>query len=224
MKKVILLFVFGALTLSCSSDDSGPSLATSPQAKAQYDDSSFGVYKGVFVGSTGTVLVNIYNDGAAEAIVTIDGTSKTYTAPGKIAEDFAIEGLQFVNGSNTFAFSVDGDGGNPYISEISITGHAGARMTVLKEYSNSLCKCYVGTYSGDDSGVFNIVTEGDIVDGVAFSHDGGAFNTDGTLSGTNIVGFFEGGGFTGTLNGNSMSGTWQNNISETGTWHGSRKL
>lgn len=224
MKKLFLLFLLGATTLSCSSDDSGPALATTPDAKAQYDDSSFGVYKGVFVGSTGTVFIDVYNNGTATATLTIDGSSKTYTATEKVAEDFPIMGLTFTNGSNSFDFNVDGDGSNPSVTNISITGHADARMAILKEHSNALCKCYQGTYSGDDSGIFNIVIEGTIVDGVAFSNDGGAFNTDGTLSGTTILGTFEGGSFTGTLSGNHISGAWQNVFDESGTWSGNRKL
>ena len=40
----------------------------------------------------------------------------------------------------------------------------------------------------------------------------------------NISGGFDNGGFTGELNGNSMSGSWVNALSESGNWSGTRKL
>lgn len=225
MRKLILLIAIATISFSCSSDDSGPALSDTPDAKAQYDDSSFGIYKGVFVGSTGTVVVNVFNDGAAEATVTINGSSKTYTSAEKVAEDFAIEGMTFTNGSNSFDFSVDGDGDSPYISSISISGHANARMAVVKEFSNSLVKCYQGTYSGDDSGTFNLIIEGNSIDGLAKSNsDDFGFNLFGSVSGTTLGGIFEGGTFTGTSSGNHISGSWANDFEESGSWSGNRKL
>lgn len=38
-----------------------------------------------------------------------------------------------------------------------------------------------------------------------------------------MSGVFEGGTFTGTINGNIISGSWQNVFSESGSWSGIRK-
>ncbi|WP_284651472.1 hypothetical protein [Flavobacterium terrisoli] len=226
MKKLFLALIFSSLFLSCSSDDSsGPPLSDTPDAKVQYDDSSFGIYKGVFVGSSGTVFIDVYNGETATATLTINGSSKTYTAAEKVAEDFDIVGLTFTNGSNSFDFSVNGDGSNPTVSNINISGHANARMAILKEFHNSLCRCYVGTYSGDDSGVLNVVIEGSIVDGWAKSDEGNSvFNCDGTFGGSALWGTFEGGSFSGQMNGNTISGGWSNDASESGGWQAKRKL
>ena len=63
MKK--LLYTFAVLTLiftSCSSDDSDTnSLSGNADANADYNATNFGIYKGVMVGSSGVVFVNINN-------------------------------------------------------------------------------------------------------------------------------------------------------------------
>lgn len=225
MKKIFLAVIFGAITLSCSSDSSsGSSLSDTPEAKAIYDISNFGIYKGVFVGSTGTVLININNEGELTAKLTINGSSSTYTSTESVTEDLPIEGLTFSNGSSSFDFYVNGDGSDPFVSNIAINGHPNANIAVVKEFSNSLVKCYVGSFSGDDSGTFNLIIEGNNINGLAKSSgDDSSFNLGGTLTENSLTGFFEGGTFSGTKNNNSISGTWQNSFSESGNWSGSRK-
>jgi hypothetical protein len=226
MKKLFFIFFLSAICSSCSSDSSSATeLASLPDAKNQYDDSSFGIYKGVFVGSTGTVVINIYNDGEATATLTINGSSSTYTATENITEDLSIEGLTFTKGNNYFDFNVSGDGSDPLISNIYIYGHPDAKIAVSKEFSYSLVRCFVGTYSGENSGIFNIITEGDNVYGLG--KDGNeyySFYLNGSISGSTLEGTFENGTFVGTINGNDMSGNWQNIFSENGSWSGTRRL
>ncbi|MCF6128314.1 hypothetical protein L1S35_01415 [Flavobacterium sp. AS60] len=226
MKKLFFILFTGVFTFSCSSDDSsGPALSDTPLAKVEYDNSNFGIYKGVFIGSSGTVLININNDGFLEASLTIDGSTSIYTSTESATLNSAMAGLTFTNGSNSFDFSVTANGGDPTVSNINISGHPDATIVVLKEFHNVLAKCYVGSFSGDDSGLFHVVIVDAVVDGIARSNDGGsAFNTDGTLIGTTITGTFEGGTFTGTSSGNRISGSWQNSFGESGTWSGTRKL
>ena len=66
-KKSISLFLI-LLTLilnSCSKSDdevtTQDNLSQVPIAKSQYDNSNFGIYKGVFVGSSGIIIININN-------------------------------------------------------------------------------------------------------------------------------------------------------------------
>ncbi|WP_309613566.1 hypothetical protein [Flavobacterium sp.] len=226
MKKIFLTVIFGAITFSCSSDSSsGTSLTTTPDARTMYDSSNYGIYKGVFVGSTGTVLVNINNEGGLSATLTINGSTSTYTTTETVTLDSAISGLTFTNGSSSFDFSVDSGGDNPTVSNITISGHPNATIIVLKEFSDSLVKCYVGTFSGDDSGTFNFIIEGNEIEGLGKSSgDDSSIPLSGMLSGNSIAGSFEGGTFSGSQNNNNISGTWQNSASETGNWSGSRKL
>lgn len=226
MKKLFFTLILGTLFLSCSSDDSsGPTLSDTPDAKAQYDNSNYGIYKGVFVGSTGTILLNINNEGILSATLTIDGTTKTYTTTETVTEGTTINNLTFTNGSSSFDFSTDATGMFPTVTAINISGHPNARIAVVKEYSDSLVKCYVGTFSGDDSGTFNLIIEGNEIGGLAKSvGDDASINLSGTLTGNNLAGVFEGGAFVGTKNNNNISGTWNNTLSESGSWSGTRKL
>lgn len=226
MKKLFFILILGLLLHSCSSDDSsGPALSDTPLAKAEFDNSNFGIYKGVFLGSSGTVLININNDGFLEAILNIDGLTSTYTSTETATLNSAMTGLTFTNGSNSFDFSVTENGGDPTVSNINISGHPNASIKVLKEFHNVLAKCYVGSFSGDDSGLFHVVIVDAVVDGIAKSDDGvSAFNTDGILIGNVITGAFEGGTFSGTSNGNRINGSWQNDLGESGSWSGTRKL
>lgn len=228
MKKIILL-LFAGLTLTCCSDDDsssgGSSLSNSPEANATHDDSNYGVYKGVFAGSTGYAYVNINNSGTVSAKLVIDGVAYNYTTVETVTEGQDIEGLTFTNGSSSFDFNVSSMGTNPYINNISITGHPDASITLFKEYSDAQVKCYLGTFTGDDTGVFNlaITADGEIT-GLAKPADGSSIDLFGSLDGTSIYGTFAGGTFSGTLNGTSLSGQWQNELEESGTWTGVRIL
>ncbi|QBZ96714.1 hypothetical protein [Flavobacterium sangjuense] len=225
MKKLFFILFVGVFTFSCSSDDSsGPALSDTPQAKVEFDNSNFGIYKGVFIGSSGTVLININNDGFLEAILKIGGSTSIYTSTETATLNSAMAGLTFTNGSNSFDFSVTANGGDPTVSNISISGHPNATIKVLKEFHNVLAKVYLGSYSGDDSGTFNVVIVDDVINGCAGSSESGTVNVNGSYIGTSLTGTFEGGGFSGTSSGNRISGSWVNDLGESGSWSGTRKL
>jgi hypothetical protein len=228
MKRLLLGAFAAVLFGSCSSDDdvSGTSLASQPDAKEIYDDNNFGVYKGVFVGSSGVVTININNNDGITATLVIDGHPQNFTTTENVEENTSINGLTFTNGSDSFDFYVSGSGNFPTIADIVISGHPNANIEVLKEFSYAQVKCFQGTFSGDDTGVFNLILSEGILDGLAKSDDNnesfyldGYINDDDTISGT-----FNGGVFEGEINGNSMSGQWQNFAAESGNWSGTRKL
>ncbi len=230
MKKFLLSVLTAFVILSCSSDDnssgSNPNLVSAPEAKIEYNDSNFGMYKGVFVGSSGVIKVNINNDETISAILTIDGTAKTFTTSETVTLDQEISGLTFTNGNDSFDFNVSASGLNPYISDLTVEGHPFSNIEIIKEYSDAQVMCYTGTYNGDDSGVFNLIKIENSLYGLAKAND--AENTlfiEGSIDDNeNISGIFEGGVFTGELNGNSMSGQWVNQSQESGNWSGNRKL
>lgn len=211
---------------SCSSDDGESiSLSDSAEAMAEFDDSNYGLYKGIFVGSSGVVKVNIANDGEVDAMMVIDGHRYTFSTDEPVTIDQPIENLTFTSGNNSFDFSVTETGQNPQISNIDIQGHPDAVTEILKEYSTLHVKCFQGNFSGDDSGVFNMVQIGDEFYGIA-RPDGTteALWINAQISGTAVAGAFEGGTFSGNLSGNTLEGSWANNFAETGTWSGKRKL
>jgi len=227
MKKIIFLFFIGLVLISCSNDDdnSGSSLSNTPQAKAQYDNNNYGIYKGVFVGSSGNVLININNEGSLTATIVIDGVPYVFTTTEIVTEGTAITGLTFTSGTSSFDFNVGSNGSGPYVSNLSITGHPNASIDIIKEFSDALVMCFQGTYGGDDNGVFNLIIQSGNVYGLAKSNGGTeSIYLEGTLTASAISGVFTGGSFSGTLSSNSISGNWQNTVPETGTWSGQRTL
>ncbi|MFN3967964.1 hypothetical protein [Flavobacterium sp.] len=225
MKKLFFILLTVVIALSCSSDDSsGPALSDTPQAKAEFDNSGFGIYKGVFVGSSGTILININNDGEVFAELIINGNSTTYTTTETIYEDSTIN-ITFTNGSSSFDFYVDYTGYSPEVYNLSISGHPNANIFIVKEFSNTLVECFQGTFNGDDSGVFNLIVYNGSIRGLAKSNDSTeSIFLYGSVTNNNLAGSFEGGGFIGSRNGNNISGDWENDFAESGGWSGRRKL
>lgn len=229
MIKIFLFLCIGFTFLGCNSaDDSASSsaLANKPEAKEDYDDSNFGIYKGVFVGSSGFVYVNINNNGDVSAKMVIDGDTYKFSASKSITQDEDISGLLFTSGSNSFEFNVYGNGEEPLIKNISIASHPNAYVQIFKEYSFAQIKCYTGTFRGDNSGTFNLVTA---TDGYALglarpNNETSAIYLDGTFKDNILTGTFEGGTFKGIISSETISGTWQNDVPESGTWSATRKL
>ena len=141
------------------SNDNNDTLADKSDAKAIYDNSNYGIYKGVFVGSSGTLMINVNNDNSLSANLKIDGTNYDFTSTQTIQPNQATS-VNFTNGSHSFTFSVDANGANPTVSNISMAGHPNAVAAVAKETSQSVIRCYEGTYTGaDEGGVFNLLLE-----------------------------------------------------------------
>lgn len=233
MKKICtLLFAIGLL-FSCSDDDSSNSntpitLATVPLAKAEFDSSNFGIYKGVMIGSSGIITINIKNDGNLNATLVIDGITSTYNSVGEAALNQPITNLQFTSGANTFDINVSPSGDDISVVSSNIIGHLDATFNIVKEYSTDLVKCYQGTYTGaSDNGVFNVIILDQDLYGLsqsnAFPETETLFLNGGFIEST-ISGTFSGGSFTGTTSGNTISGSWQNTSQDTGTWTGQRTL
>jgi hypothetical protein len=231
--KHYILSVFAALTLfiSCSKSNNNngggnSNLSSKPEAKAAYDKSNFGMYKGVFVGSTGYIIVDINNSSSISATLVIDGEKRIFTPRSStLTEGTSINSLTFVNGSDSFVFSVDADGANPRVSSINIAGHNGATILIVKETSTSLVKCMEGTYSGDENGTWNGAVQGNTFKGLALNPlRGRTYTGTGTLDASNnLTGITDDNRikFSGNLRGDSGSGTWQNAFIESassGTW------
>ncbi len=225
MNKFLLLIV-SLFFAACSSDETtGISLSSSAQALADYDGTNYGLYKGIFVGSSGVVEINIMNDGELSAMMLIDNRRYNFSTAESVVAGQDINGLTFVSGNNSFDFNVSATGQNPQLSNINIPDHPDAVTEVVKEYSYQHIKCFQGNFSGASSGVFNMIQLGEDFQGIA--------RTDGTTEtrwisaqfvGETLQGAFEGGTFSGTLSGNTFSGTWNSDESESGTWTARRKL
>ena len=229
MKKLLPILFFASLALSCSNDDKNdndPQLSQTPDAIAAFDNDSNGIYKGVFVGSTGVIEININNDNTVNAELQIDGSSKLYSAGQTIVAGQTISNLTFSNGSDSFDFSVNSDGSSPSVTNVDIDGHIGATIEVVKEHSDALVECFEGGYSDEeDYGIFNIIISNGVIKGLAKSEvEDATFLVNGSMNGSQMQGAYSAGSFSGTREGNSISGGYVSIWDISGSWSGNRSL
>jgi hypothetical protein len=233
MKKRLPLGILIFLSLfifSCSSDDSinSSALAESPEAITQFDNSNFGIYKGVFIGSSGIVVINVNNDSNVSATMIIDGTTYIFTT-NEVIQVNQQTVINFTSGNDSFTFSVSSNGTNPEISNLTIEGHPNANIILVKETSAILTELFEGSYAGignsTDVGTFNAIVTGNEMAVLAYSKTNSVFFTlDGIINNNFISGVTSTGtDVNGTLNGDNIIGTWSDSQSnENGNWSGTR--
>jgi len=248
MSKVFLAaaVLFMMFNTSCKKkSDSSPvtctSCVTTPDAKAAYDASSKGVYKGTVVGSSGTIKFDIgNNDSTITATMVIDGTTVVLTASVKWASGVAYVSsfTGTLNGSPvSITFSVGVDGTDPTVTAINIPGHPGAVLSVSKETSTNLIMVFEGTYTdvsgGSDKGTFDLfLSKGLKVWKVNYksSVDSSMGEIPGTFDpSNNTLNFDDGHGTTikGTLASDKIDGTYNGPATsgtKSGTWTCKRTL
>lgn len=192
------LFLFGLS--GCKKDSNSgtlsPDIENTPSALASNNNSSAGVYKGVMVGSSGYFKISIQNGTAdINCEFNFDGKSATLTTnslanwtPGQAITNAVFTGT-WNEESVSLTFSCDADGSNPVIT-VSVPDHT-VNVTVYKETSTVLVKCYEGTYSTNRgteivNGVFNFVAYGNAVLGWHHdSHSSEGFSA--TISGNTLT-------------------------------------
>lgn len=110
---------------------------------------------------------------------------------------------------------------------ISTPAGAGSVAALQTTEANPVVN-YCGTYSGTESGKFNVTVRNGLVSGVAAENGlPGGVTLAGTASGNSVTlswSWTEGSGgrgtAVGTINGTSIGGTWSNTDSQSGTWSG----
>jgi len=230
MIKYFLLSVtlFSLLAISsCSKKEDKPDKETEgPEAKASFDNSNYGIYKGIFVGSSGVIIINMHNDNTISATLTVDGVTHHFTTTQTVQQDQATT-VDFTDGSNSFTFVVAADGTNPEVTNIVIPDHPRAAVLIAKESSTVVVECYEGTFEGGDAGTFNVVLSGNSIRGLALSttYDD-VYSVSGTVSNNQISASGttgNGASFTGSISGDNISGSWENSIADkSGSWSGKR--
>ena len=108
IKPIITLFIHLSLILnSCTKSDDNQTtptnLSESPIAKPQFNNSNFGIYKGVFVGSSGIINVNLNNDNTISSTLIINGVTHNFTTNQTIKQGKTTL-VNFINGSNSLSF------------------------------------------------------------------------------------------------------------------------
>lgn len=217
MKKLLLLLLVTTFLISCSSDSSsdssGSTLSNTPLAKAQFDNSNLGIYKGVFTGSSGIITVNIKNDGNVNAILVLDNVSYTFTTTETVSDTGDISALTFTSGTMSFDLSISNNGDIVEISSLNFPNHPTATISIVKEYSDMQVKCYQGTFTGTSSGVLNVITIDSDVYGLAYPNEAeDASYLSGTINETSMSGTYGSnpiqGNFSGSISGNTITGQW----------------
>ncbi|WP_316813702.1 hypothetical protein [Pedobacter heparinus] len=238
---VLLLLMIAAASLTgCKKDkkteEPGFTCSTCkdvPDAKAEYNSNSKGIYKGIVVGSTGTLFIDIMNSGTVmKATMVLDGitvnftTVSVWTSGQPLVTDFTATANSQVY---SFRFSVDAVGGNATTSSLTIPGHTIISFQLIKETSDNLVKCYEGSTVGKkDSGAaqagsLNVVISSKTNTWTALSKDklstsGGINFVAGTITGntlncncgptTTVTGVLDNDEIIGTYKGSDNSGTW----------------
>ena len=236
MMAVVILGI-SIITFSCSKSDSSSAYTcttchTAPDALAVNDASAKGVYKGIEVGSSGTLSINIQNGSSTiTGTLVLDGitaaltSSVTYTAGQAYVAPFT----GTYNGSAvSITFSVGLSGGAPTVVTSSIPGHPGATFTLYKETSTSLIEAFEGTYSKTgETGTLNILLSRglNLWGGVALNNAAGstASNVDGTINASNQL-IETNGTNVGTISGDVINGTFQDSNNATITINCHRTL
>jgi hypothetical protein len=235
-----------AMFAACGGDNKnndGPTVTVSTETTAEFDNSNFGLYKGVIAGSSGTVKIEIHNgDDDAKAVIEMGGESDELTTTATFTEGQAVTGAEFTGEHSSFTFGVGANGSNPQITNIVIEGHENVIASVSKEKSENVSVCYEGTSVGgmEHRGVFNIVRNNTSFSGVIKGEDGFVSGLTGTVNGNSFSGSSNGTqgdlniklNYSGTFNGNSVSGKWSNswvdnqgnNRTNSGTFSGSKTL
>ena len=234
MKQLFSYLVACVMLISCSKDEdkneTGSNLSNTPTAKATYDNKNYGIYKGVFVGSTGNILINFKNDGATlSASLVIDDKSYTYTSNNSTTEG-TNSTITFRYNNDYFDFKVNSDGSTPTITNIHISGHSNAVVQILKEESSAQAYCFEGTFTEQGgNGTLNLVIKKDKVEGLFIPADFQVIPPlKGSITNNNITATIGEepnriATITGIISGNNIKGGWSSNTGS-GSWEAKRTL
>lgn len=230
----LIAFLFISLFSACGDDEPSAykcsECVNTPEANAAYDNSGQGIYKGVLIGSSGTIKFDIANNGTSiTAVLVIDGTSVTLTGNGTLsAGSFQGSFTGTLNGGTVIIPFTVSNAGVVTIGVPTIPGHSDVIFRIFKEKSTHLVEAFEGSYKGSDSGTFNMVilrngTGGEW--GVITRSTAADYVFVGQIDDNQLLG---GGGdiiIGGEISGDNISGVWENAVNEaTGTWTGKRTL
>ena len=226
IQKIIVLL--GLLILhSCSNCDpsTDEKLPNESIAKTAYNNSNFGIYKGILVGSSGIVMININNNGTTNALLTIDGVRLEFNAIEQVTEHQSTP-IRFANNDNSFDFMVGENGENPTILNCNFKNYPQVKIQVAKEQSSSPIKCYQGRYTGNDAGIFNfyIDEKGGIYGMAKSKYNDNILPLNGSLYSENSItgAIIADGEFEGTISSNYYEGSWQKSQENSGIWYDNR--
>lgn len=233
MKRIFFVLFFASLVgiiFSCSKSNDKSTLASSPEATSENDSKSGGVYKGVIIGSSGTVKVILQNN-TISVEVTVDGETKVLPVTNLTnwTSGQAIVNAVFLKDNWKVTFSVAANGSNPQI-KVEIPGHPKVDVTIIKESSSVQVKAYEGTYTAtapaQGSGTWNFISAGDSLAGIRrATGDTIVVGLHGSIRNGQIQISTGTASASGSISADEISGTWTDiSSSSSGTWKGKRTL
>ena len=161
MKKLFTIAIFALLFTACSTDSeeiTGEQVdfATN-QASGAYDESNLGIYKGVFttLSSSARATVYIKIDGVGEPYVEFafpDGDQESFKAASVISKNASNSTTNFTSKDFSFDFTVNPDGTEPTITNLTYMGEKGDAL-IVKETSKGAVETKTGDYTCE-SGCF----------------------------------------------------------------------
>ena len=232
-----LLIVMISILFSCKKENTEEpykctTCKTTPDAVAAHDASSKGIYKGVIVASTGTIVFDVQNGGTTiTAKLTIDGTVVNLTASQSwvSGQPYVSAFTGTLNGQPvSINFSVGISGNTPTVTSSNIPGHSNATFVIVKETSTNLIEAYEGTFTGTQkSGTLNLILSKSSNSWYGAAKSNGSTtsnNFSGSLNGSSINGLGPSNTVvTGTLGNDIINGNFSD-PSQTGTWTAKRTL
>lgn len=224
MTQKIIVFLSLLILYSCSNCDPSidEKLRNESIAKTEFNNSNFGIYKGIMVGSTGIILINLNNNGTTNALLTIDGVRHEFNTIEHVTENQPTL-IRFTNNENSFDFMVGENGENPTVTNYNLKNYPKVKMQLAKEQSSNPIKCYQGRYTGDDAGIFNFyidekggiygMIESRYNDDILFLN--GSLHSQNSITGTILAN----GRFEGTISSKYYEGNWQKSQERSGIWY-----
>lgn len=225
---ISMLFLF----LSCSSSDDNVEYATVPETKPEYDNTAFGVYKGIIMGMNGSLKIVINNgDNIAQAYIYQNNKiAQTLTTTYNFILGEDITNAEFSNSQASFRLSVNANGSNPVISSYTYLGVSNPQAFAIHELSFAQVLCYEGTFKGDDNGIFKCMVIDGVLKGYAQSNlSNETFQTTAVVNDNQFNAVFgdvsSGATFDGQITTVGCAGNWNNaTFNESGTFRGKRTL
>jgi hypothetical protein len=241
MKRIfsfISIVILVTLFASCKKDSATATpfkcatCIAAPEGVVANNTSSKGIYKGILIGSSGTIKFDVLNAGTTiNAVMVIDGITVNLTSAitWVSGQAYVAPFTGTLSGSAvTINFSVNSTGGVPVIVSSNIPGHPSAQFTLVKETSLALVEAFEGTYSTTlpETGTFNL-----LVSRVLNKFGGASRKTNGTSNGSvdgtidaNGVLTQTGFGVIGKVIGDEISGSFVDGNGKTVTIAGKRTL
>ena len=243
MKKLQFIIVAVAMLSfnACKKDDTAtPPTAfkctnckTTPDAVAANNNSSKGIYKGVVIGSTGTIMFDVANNGSAiTAVMVIDGVTVNLTSAVTwiAGQAYIAPFTGMLNGSPvTINFSVGLSGGSPTITSSNIPGHPNASINIIKETSSNLVECFEGGYTTSlpETGTFNMIVLRSLNTWSAVARKTGTTTStigNGTITDNKLIDPSQNNRVIGVLNVDAINGSFVDSNGKTVTITGKRTL